>query len=185
MHCSVLGSKNGSPQIDFFHQAAFAVDYGDIIDADLIFHHEKETAQDILDDALGSKSDGHSGDARAGEQPPDIEIEVLQDHERRDGPNENGHGFSGQTADGLGAFFEFVFASAPGPQHHSDCVVAQATQCPAYNQTADVGEQQDERNADQVEEHGQVEIQVQQLAAGHSFMIKSLSARHRASGLVN
>src|ERR1700676_1129557 len=139
MHRSVLAPKHCSPKIDLFHQTAAAVDHSDVIDAYLIFHHEEKPAQDILDDALRSKSDGDSSHACAGKQRPDIEIHFLKDHERSDSPNESEYGLSCQAADGFGAFLEFVFATAACPQHHSDGVVSQTAQCPAYNGSADVG----------------------------------------------
>jgi len=88
MHRAILAAQHGGAKIDLFHQARFSIDYCHIIHADLVFHHQEHSSQDVFDDVLRAEADGYARHTRAREQRPDVEIKFLEDHEAGYDPDE-------------------------------------------------------------------------------------------------
>src|ERR1700719_4439387 len=174
VHCAVFSTQHRGPEIDFFNQAAFTVNNRHVINSDLILHHKEQAAQHVLDDTLRPESDSDPGDSCTGQQRPDVEVHFFEYHQPCYCPDENKQGFPGQAADGCGAVFHLEFGSASGFEHHSHAVVSQREQDPAQRACTDVGKYQDEADAESVEGHRQVVVDVQQLDAGrHLLMIEA------------
>ena len=79
-----LVAQHDRPEVDLLDQAADAVDRRDVADADLILEDHEEAADDVAHERLCAEADGEPGDAGAGQDGRDVDVEFVEDHHQGD-----------------------------------------------------------------------------------------------------
>ena len=60
----------------------------DVADADLVLEDQEEAADQIPDQGLRAEAERDADDPGAGQRRRDVDAELAQDHQRRDGDHE-------------------------------------------------------------------------------------------------
>ncbi len=94
-----LGDAQRHP---FHHAYMLLVHTDDVAHPELVLHEDEEPADDILDQALGPKTQGHPGDPGAGHQGPDVHAELLEGHQKEEGHHQHPGRVGEHGTQGLG-----------------------------------------------------------------------------------
>ena len=96
-------AQRGSPHRDFFYSTCHPGRADGVANLKLVFNKDEEPIDHIFDQRLRAKSDGQSGNARAGQQRFDIDLERVfkRSHARKEHNHENAYAAdqSGNGAD--------------------------------------------------------------------------------------
>ena len=81
VHLAFQISQDGCPQSHPFNDARKIADFHNITDAELVFKQNEKAGYHILDEALGSESDGQAYNTGTGEHRTDVESKFRADRQ--------------------------------------------------------------------------------------------------------
>ena len=76
------------PQVEVLDRAGHAGQAHDVALAELVLDEDERAVEVVADERLGAEADGDADDAEPGDGRPDVEAELVQDHQRGDGHDE-------------------------------------------------------------------------------------------------